>query len=84
MQRYGLDGLDSSSDLETDGTLHNSHTKESLLRVVMPEFPKLSDLTTAQLITYFQQLFAIGDINGDGVLQPIEFAEVLIQACFTL
>jgi len=30
-----------------------------------------------QLITYFNRLFQISDFNGDGVLQPLEFLDLL-------
>ena len=35
-----------------------------------------SNYTTGQIMTYLDRLFEIGDENGDGVLQPREFADV--------
>jgi Ca2+-binding EF-hand superfamily protein len=35
-----------------------------------------------ELRSYFQRLFKIGDTNGDGVLQPEEFANLLRQSGF--
>ena len=36
----------------------------------------MSDIPTPMIIEYMKKLFAIGDVNGDGVLSPTEFAEV--------
>ena len=37
------------------------------------------EFTTAEIIEYMQRLFALGDTNQDGVLQPQEFAKVSLR-----
>ena len=41
----------------------------------MSALPPLSEIPEAMLKDYMKKLFAIGDVNGDGVLSPTEFAE---------
>ena len=45
-----------------------------------PGMPNLADVPAAQLSRYMSKLFQIGDTNGDGVLQPVEFLELLTRA----
>merc|ERR1711871_1905151 len=44
--------------------------------------PALGDVPPAMLEDYLQKLFAIGDVNGDGVLSPTEFADLLSRSGF--
>jgi len=37
----------------------------------------MQDFTTGELAEYFRELFLVGDVNGDGVLQPEEFRKLL-------
>ena len=39
--------------------------------------PALADVPPAMLKRYLQKLFAVADVNGDGVLQPAEFKRLL-------
>jgi len=39
--------------------------------------PALEDVPPAMLKRYLQKLFAVADVNGDGVLQPAEFKRLL-------
>ena len=39
--------------------------------------PALSDVPPAMLERYFAKLFAVADVNGDGVLSPAEFKRLL-------
>ena len=41
----------------------------------MAGLPPLSAIPNDMLVDYMRKLFAIGDVNGDGVLTPVEFAE---------
>jgi Ca2+-binding EF-hand superfamily protein len=41
------------------------------------EMPSIEDVPPAMLERYFQKLFAVADVNGDGVLQPSEFKRLL-------
>merc|ERR1711871_910604 len=44
--------------------------------------PSLEEIPTEMLIDYLQKLFSIGDVNGDGVLTPTEFADLLSRSGF--
>merc|ERR1711871_433403 len=41
------------------------------------DMPSIEDVPPAMLERYFQKLFAVADVNGDGVLQPSEFKRLL-------
>jgi len=49
-----------------------------------PPMPALKDVPPAMLQDYLRKLFAISDVNGDGVLQPQEFADLLSRSGFNL
>merc|ERR1711959_776228 len=46
--------------------------------------PNLADVPVSMLEDYLQKLFSIGDVNGDGVLSPTEFADLLSRSGFNL
>ena len=46
------------------------------------EMPDLSELTHEEIKYYLEGMFKIGDANGDGVLSPEEFANVLSKSGF--
>ena len=46
------------------------------------EMPDLSELTQEEIKDYLEQMFKIGDRNGDGVLSAEEFASVLSKSGF--
>jgi Ca2+-binding EF-hand superfamily protein len=46
---------------------------------VASDMPKWDEVPEAMLEKYLGKLFAIGDSNGDGVLQPQEFLELLTR-----
>ena len=46
--------------------------------------PKLSEVPAPMVIDYLTKLFVIGDVNGDGVLSPMEFADLLGRSGFNL
>jgi len=48
-----------------------------------PAMPNLQDVPAPMLERYFKKLFAIADTNGDGVLQPHEFASLLELSGFS-
>jgi Ca2+-binding EF-hand superfamily protein len=46
------------------------------------EMPAFETVSTTELTSYLQRLFKIGDVNGDGVLQPEEFEGLLRKSGF--
>ena len=44
--------------------------------------PDLSELTHEEIKYYLEEMFKIGDVNGDGVLSGEEFADVLSKSGF--
>jgi len=48
------------------------------------EMPQIGDVPPAMLERYFQKLFKIADLNGDGVLQPDELSNMLSGSGFKL
>merc|ERR1712178_345928 len=46
---------------------------------VASDMPMWDEVPEAMLEKYLTKLFAIGDTNGDGVLQPQEFVELLAR-----
>ena len=46
--------------------------------------PRACDVASSDLEDYLKQLFAIGDANGDGVLQPAELTKLLGLCGFNL
>jgi len=53
-----------------------------LLAKSSSDMPDINVIERAQLESYFQRLFAIGDTNGDGVLSPDEFESLLRKSGF--
>jgi len=49
-----------------------------------PAMPNIEDVPPAMLERYLKKLFAIADVNGDGVLQPAEFTRLLTLSGFNL
>jgi Ca2+-binding EF-hand superfamily protein len=47
-----------------------------------PSMPNLADVPPLMLERYLQKLFKVADANGDGVLQPAEFANLLRRSGF--
>jgi Ca2+-binding EF-hand superfamily protein len=54
----------------------------NLLAKSSSDMPDINVIERAQLESYFQRLFAIGDINNDGVLSPEEFESLLRKSGF--
>ena len=51
---------------------------------VASEMPKWDDVPEPMLERYLEKLFAIGDTNGNGVLQPQEFATCEVESCLMM
>jgi len=45
--------------------------------------PRIQDVPSAMLERYFKKLFAVADVNGDGVLQPSELQRLLELSGFS-
>jgi Ca2+-binding EF-hand superfamily protein len=72
-----------AADINYDGVIEYDEfvpAMISILRddeVVDNQMPALADVPPAMLENYLGKLFAVGDTNGDGVLQPSELARLL-------
>ena len=80
------------ADVNNDGVIEYEEFIPAMLRLVNapPEYfddtpevaadmPTWDNVPIAMLEKYLEKLFAIGDTNGDGVLQPQEFLELLTR-----
>merc|ERR1711966_250043 len=58
--------------------------KEGIVDAAVEEFamPNPADVPADMMADYLQKLFKIADTNGDGVLSPVEFADLLSRSGF--
>jgi len=76
-----------ASDTNRDGVIQFSEFCRAIRSLhsdgfAVGQLPDVSNVAPAELRSYLQRLFKIGDKNGDGVLQPAEFESLLRKSGF--
>merc|ERR1712195_236796 len=76
-----------ASDSNRDGVIQFSEFCRAIRSLhsdgfAVGQLPDVSNVAPAELRSYLQRLFKIGDKNGDGVLQPAEFESLLRKSGF--
>jgi len=82
-----VEGFIARADVNKDGVIDYAEFVPMMAAALIPSTQaeiKIGDHNPEVLDTYFRRLFALGDVDGSGVLEPSEVSELLLMSGFNL